>query len=61
MELDNLKDLWIDLGRGESHLNDDEQILEILQKKSQSPIARMKRNLLVELIAVIILYSFSIG
>lgn len=60
MELDNLKDLWHDLDRATTHRNDDEQILKILQKRSQSPIARMKRNLLLELIAVIILYSFSI-
>ena len=61
MELDNLKDLWQDLERGDAHRNDDEQILRILQKRSQSPIARMKRNLMLELIAVIILYSFPIG
>ena len=60
MELDNLKDLWRDLDRGDAHLKGDEQILKILQKRSQSPIARMKRNLLLELIAVIILYSFPI-
>lgn len=60
MELDNLKDLWRDIGRENLHQNDDQEIIRILQKKSQSPIARMKRNLLVELIAVIILYSFPI-
>ena len=60
MELDNLKDLWRDLDRGDTHRDDDEQIMKILQKRSQSPIARMKRNLLLELIAVIILYPFSI-
>lgn len=60
MELDNLKDLWRDLDQKEVHQNTDEQIVMILQKKSQSPIARMKRNLLLELIAVIILYSLAI-
>lgn len=60
MELDNLKDLWRDLDQKDVHQNTDEQIVMILQKKSQSPIARMKRNLLLELIAVIILYSLAI-
>ena len=60
MELDNLKDLWHDLDRKETDPTDDVHILKILQRRSQSPIARMKRNLLLELIAVIILYSFSI-
>lgn len=59
MELDNLKDLWRDL-KDDAHQNNDEQILKILHKRSQSPIAKMKRNLFVELIAVIISYSFTI-
>jgi hypothetical protein len=57
MELDNLKDLWRDIGQKYVHQNSDEQIVIMLQKPSQSPIAKMKRNLLWELIAVIILYS----
>jgi hypothetical protein len=32
----------------------------MLQKRSQSPIAKMKRNLLLELIAVVVLYSLTI-
>lgn len=60
MELDNLKDLWNDIGRKYVHLNSDEQIAMMLQRRSQSPIAKMKRNLLWELIAVIILYSVAI-
>lgn len=59
MELDNLKQLWRSLKVDEPH-NDDEQIMRILQKKSHSPIAKMKRNLFVELVAVIILYGFPI-
>ena len=59
MELDNLKDLWRDL-KEDNHQDEDEQILKILHKKSQSPIAKMKRNLFIELIAVIILYAFPI-
>ena len=60
MELDTLKDLWRDIAQKEVHSESDEQILRILQKRSQSPIAKMKRNLRRELTAVIILYSFSI-
>ena len=60
MELDNLKDLWRDLGQVHTHQNDDQQIIRMLQKRSQSPIAKMKRNLLLELIAVIVLYSLTI-
>ena len=60
MELDNLKDLWRDLGQKDTHQNSDEEIVMMLQKRSQSPIAKMKRNLLLELVAVIILYSLSI-
>ena len=60
MELDNLKTLWQDLDEREVRLTDDEKIIQMLRKRSQSPIATMKRNLFFELIAVIILYSFTI-
>jgi len=59
MELDNLKDAW----KGHTikdAADSNDKILSMLQKKSQRPIARMKRNLLWELIAVIVLYSASI-
>lgn len=55
MELDQLKEMWGDVGTKKSNTSEEElQIL--LQKKSTSPIAKMKRNLLVELIAVLVLY-----
>lgn len=60
MELDNLKDLWQELGRDDTIQGDNIEIMQILQKKSQSPIAKMKRNLLVELVTVIILYALPI-
>jgi len=60
MELDNLKDLWRDLGQNDVHQKSDEQIVLILQKRSRSPVSKMKRNLLMELFAVIILYSLAI-
>jgi hypothetical protein len=60
MELDNLKGLWHDIGQKYVDQNNDEQIMMMLQKRSKSPIAKMKRNLLYELIAVIVLYSVGI-
>ena len=59
MELDNLKEAW----KGHTVKNaadSNEQILSMLHKKSQRPIAKMKRNLFRELIAVIVLYTGSI-
>jgi hypothetical protein len=61
MELDNLKALWQDIGQKDISKNSDEQIARMLQKKSQSPIAKMKRNLFWELITVIVLYSITIS
>jgi hypothetical protein len=60
MELDNLKDLWRDIGQTNVHQNNDEQILRMLQKRSRNPIAKMKRNLFYELIAVVFAYSLGI-
>lgn len=60
MELDNLKVLWNDLNAKVVHPSSDEQILKMLQQQSHSPIAKMKRNLRWELIAVIIGYSLPI-
>ena len=60
MELDNLKEAW--KGHTVKNASDgNEQILSMLHKKSQRPIAKMKRNLFRELIAVIVLYSASIS
>ena len=60
MELDQLKEMWGDVGTKKSNTSEEElQIL--LQKKSTSPIAKMKGNLLVELIAVLVLYIIVIA
>ncbi len=59
MELDNLKEAW----KGHTVKNaaeSNEDILSMLHKKSQRPIAKMKRNLFRELIAIIVLYTASI-
>jgi len=56
MELDNLKEAWRGQAVNASPGSNDE-ILLILQKKSKSPIAKIKRNLRWEMIAVVVFYS----
>ena len=59
MELDNLKEAW----KGHTVKNaadSNEQILSMLQKKSQRPIAKMKRNLFRELITIMVIYTATI-
>jgi hypothetical protein len=60
MELDSLKTLWQDLDADAAHGDNNEQIVSMLRKRSQSPIAKMRRNLLWELIALVVLYSVTI-
>jgi len=60
MELDSLKDIWKNLEENDLRPGHEVPILSMLQKKSQSSIARLKRNLNRELAAVVIIYSFTI-
>ncbi len=54
MELDSLKEIWnSDVSVKETG---DAVLQKMLQQKSKSPIAKMKRNLLIELLAIIVLY-----
>jgi hypothetical protein len=55
MELDNLKELWQHQEPGMAP----ENLKHMLGKKSNSPIAKMKRNLLWELGVVVIAYGLS--
>ena len=61
MELDSLKDIWKEqdqhVGRYPDNNN---EILSMLGKKSQSPVAKLRRNLRWELVAVIVTYTFAI-
>ncbi|MDF2191168.1 hypothetical protein [Paraflavitalea sp. CAU 1676] len=68
MDLDNLKEIWKDLdekdfqptnkgGIGPAVTSHEEEIAAILRKRSQSPIAKIKRNLGWELGVIIALYS----
>lgn len=58
MELDQFKNLWAADTQQQQKQN--EYLLSLLGKRSNSPIAKMKRNLLWELIAVIVLYGAAI-
>lgn len=60
MELDSLKDIWKGLDETDLQPGRDVPISSMLQKRSQSTIARLKRNLNRELIAVLIIYSLTI-
>ena len=55
MELDQWKDIWKEEGQQPS--NEAAQLQSLLDKKSKSPVAKMKRNLKVELWYVIITYG----
>ena len=59
MELDQLKEMWGDVATVKK-VSSDEEIQAMLRKKSKSPIAKMKRNLMIEMIVVIVLYSWII-
>ncbi len=58
MELDQLKEMWSDVGQSKTSTSEQE-LQTILQKKSKSPIAKMKRNLFIEMIIVVVLYTWS--
>jgi hypothetical protein len=58
MELDQLKDIW---QNDPAQSKEDAQLISIMSRRSNNPIARMKRNLLFELIAIILLYGATIA
>jgi hypothetical protein len=55
MELEKWKDIWKE--EGEQPSKDAQKLRSLLDKKSKSPVAKMKRNLRVELWFVIITYG----
>jgi hypothetical protein len=59
MELDNLKGFWNGSNKSTLHLNE-EGLRQILSQSSRSPIALMKRNLILEVILIILGYGFFI-
>ena len=54
MELDDLKDIWKEVGE-KPILQQQQPLMEMLSKPSHSPIAKMKRYLLAELVLLIVL------
>ncbi|WP_336517081.1 hypothetical protein [Pollutibacter soli] len=58
MELEEWKDLWQQDHKKE--LSDEQQLKNMLSAKSKSPVAIMKRNLLIELWLVVFTYGASI-
>lgn len=62
MELDSLKSVWQQdtSASVKARQKADAEILEMTAKKSQSPIARMLRNMGKELLAVLIIYNLTI-
>ncbi|RZK74458.1 MAG: hypothetical protein EOO92_17135 [Pedobacter sp.] len=57
MDLDQLKDIWQGLDQPVGEQQGKQEILALLKKRSQGPIAKMKRNLQWELILVIVSYT----
>lgn len=57
MELEEWKDLW---RQDHQELSDEQQLKNMLRAKSKSPVAIMKRNLLIELWLVVLTYGTSI-
>lgn len=58
MELDQLKEMWSDMGQSKTSTSEKE-LQSIIQKSSKSPIAKMKRNLFIEMVIVVVLYTWS--
>jgi hypothetical protein len=58
MELDQLKDIW--QKEPAPQQKQDEYLLSLLAKPSNSPIAKMKRNLFWELVTIIVMYTAGI-
>ena len=56
MELDNLKELWKDSNKSSIPIDED-KLRQILSTSSNGPIAKMKRNLKLEVISLIIVYG----
>ena len=59
MELEKLKELWVDSTNSSLPI-DEEGLSKILNQSSRRPIALIKRNLKLEVLFVILLYGFLI-
>lgn len=59
MELESLKEIWNHSGGPEKEVSG-EEVRQILQRQSGSAIAKMKRNLKIELAVMVVLYVYVI-
>lgn len=57
MELDSLKYIWQTLEAPPTREDSHRQILALMQRRSAGPLAKMRRNLNMELILIIALYT----
>jgi len=57
MELESLKYIWRSLEVPQAREQDRQALLALLEKKSQAPIARMRRNLVWEGILLLVAYT----
>jgi hypothetical protein len=57
MELDALKEIWKDAGEKKEQLPGNAEILNMLNKSSNGPVAKMMRNVLAEAIFIIVLFG----
>ncbi len=58
MELDSLKEIWKDQDKGmDRYPDNNSEILSMLGKKSKSPVDKIRRNLLWELISIVVIYA----
>ena len=57
MELDNMKKIWNEQANAQLPGADDGSLQSIMRTKSKMPLASLKRNLLAELITVILCYG----
>ncbi len=61
MELESLKYIWRTLETLPAQPMDRQELLSLLERKSSGPIARMRRNLIIESVVLAIAYIPSIG
>ncbi|MES1214448.1 MAG: hypothetical protein ABUT20_02935 [Bacteroidota bacterium] len=57
MELDSLKELWKDADEKAAPLPDHAAIMDMLNKSSRSPVAKMIRNVLIEATAIVVTFG----
>jgi len=57
MDLDVLKELWRDVEHKGSEQPANAEIIGMLKKSSQSPVAKMKRNVLIETVFIVVLFG----